>query len=307
MDINYFNEFTTLANTGSFSETASKLNLTQSALSKHIKSMEKELGETLIIRTTKKFQITEYGQLFLRDARQIAAVQQHYTDILEDIRRNRSGHLRIGSISMMPHYNLTSLFTNYQEQYPAVHLEISTGREGELTEALLRDRCELAFMRFCDLPESQVEQTPLVDDYSCIVLSRKHPLAERKTVSLNQLKNEQFILLGGSRGPSGAQERLFNDSGFSPTNTMFLSNYTNILDLIRYNIGITVMTYYTAQFLAGETMAILPLEPRYPIELSLYYLKKHALSPAATAFISYVREHRDTLFQHENDGLATSL
>ena len=63
MDINYFKEFVVLAQTGNFMEAADILYSSQSTLSKHIKSMESELGVPLFDRTTRKVKISKYGQL----------------------------------------------------------------------------------------------------------------------------------------------------------------------------------------------------------------------------------------------------
>ena len=79
MDINFFREFAVLARTGSYSEAAEQLFLSQPSLSKHIKSAELELGRPLFRRTTRRIELTPFGAALLPYAEQIAALQDEYT------------------------------------------------------------------------------------------------------------------------------------------------------------------------------------------------------------------------------------
>lgn len=106
MEINYFTEFITLAKIGNFTEAA------------------EELGELLFHRTTKKLELTEYGQILLEDAQKISELQAHYTEQLDDYKRNRPQVLRLGSIHMMTHYGITNLLSGFSQSFPRIHLEI---------------------------------------------------------------------------------------------------------------------------------------------------------------------------------------
>ena len=296
MDINYFTEFSVLADVGSFTEAAEELYLSQATLSKHIKNMEKELGELLFHRTTKKLELTEYGRLLLDDARKISALQSHYMEQLKGYQEHYPQTLRLGSINMMPHYGITNLLSGFSLEYPSIHLELINGGEAVLTEALVQGKCELAFMRSCSLDESEVLSLPLLDDYFVIVLSHAHPMASEKTLSLQQLQDEQFILFVSEHSKvTPLHTKLFQEVSFTPHIRLRLSNYVNILDLVSHNIGVTVMTWRTAHYLAGEKLAIVPLEPFSPIKLSLFSLRERPLSPVARRFMSYAGDNINSM------------
>lgn len=150
-------------------------------------------------------------------------------------------------------------------------------------------------MRYCSLPDSDVVKLPLLDDYFVIVLSRKHPLAKEKELTLHQLQDEQFILFSAQAGITPLCQKLFTDLDFTPNIRLHLSNYVNILDLVSHNIGLTVMTYRTAHYLAHQELVITPIAPYTPIKLSLFYLKNHHLSSVASTFAAYVTEHVDSM------------
>jgi len=98
MEINYLKEFVILSQTGNFLEAADVLYSSQSALSKHIKRMEKELGVPLFDRTTRKVSISKYGQLLLPYAKQIVELQEKYTTVIISNLENDRETLTIGSI-----------------------------------------------------------------------------------------------------------------------------------------------------------------------------------------------------------------
>lgn len=289
MDINYFKEFVTLADIGNFTEAAEELYISQAALSKHIKSMEKELNELLFLRTTRKLELTEYGQLFLKDARLIAASHAHYLEQLALFQRSSLETLRIGSIPMMPHYGITKILSGFSHAYPSCHLELTNAGEMGLIGQFASGKFDLAFMRYCSLPEEDVVEIPLLDDYVCVVLSKEHPLSKEKAVSLPQIQNEQFILLDGPRTITSFFDKLFLDANFTPNIRLHMTTYVNILDLVQNNIGITMMTYRTAHYIAPSGVAIIPISPPAPMHLSLFYMKRRPLSPIAKAFITYVK------------------
>ena len=82
MELNYLREFVALAQTCHYQETADRLFISQPSLSKHIKTMEAELGAELFKRTSRRVELSEFGRAFLPYAQRIAAVQEEYTGTL---------------------------------------------------------------------------------------------------------------------------------------------------------------------------------------------------------------------------------
>ena len=108
MNTDYIIEFVSLVNNPSFSKTAEELFISQSSLSKHIRSMEKELGTPLFIRTTRSIELTDQGRLFLPYAKQIAELCASYTNELKAFSREGSNTLTLGVISNPQYYNFAS-------------------------------------------------------------------------------------------------------------------------------------------------------------------------------------------------------
>jgi len=117
MEINYLKEFVVLAQTGNFLEAADTLYSSQSTLSKHIKSMESELGVPLFDRTTRKVRISKYGQLLLPYAKQIIELHDEYTAILQTSLETDREILTVGSIHILAQYKITDIFAECSIDY----------------------------------------------------------------------------------------------------------------------------------------------------------------------------------------------
>jgi len=77
VDLRYVSEFRVLAETGNFLDAASDLDISQSTLSRHIQSLEAELGARLFTRSTRRVSLSEYGGVFLPYAKQLLEIERN--------------------------------------------------------------------------------------------------------------------------------------------------------------------------------------------------------------------------------------
>ena len=128
MEINYLKEFVVLAQTGNFMEAAELLYVSQSTLSKHIKSIEVELGVSLFDRTTRKVTISKFGQLLLPYAQQISELQEMYISALRTSLETEQETLTLGAIpasGAIQHHRYPGQF---QEKPPPIDAQRAAGR-----------------------------------------------------------------------------------------------------------------------------------------------------------------------------------
>ena len=128
MEINYLKEFVVLAQTGNFMEAAEMLYVSQSTLSKHIKSIEVELGVSLFDRTTRKVTISKYGQLLLPYAQQIAELQEMYISALRTSLENEQETLTLGRHPRAGAVQYHRYPGQFQEKPPPIDTQRTAGR-----------------------------------------------------------------------------------------------------------------------------------------------------------------------------------
>ena len=306
MDINHLREFTVLAETKNYWEAAYRLFLNQSTLSKHIKSMEHELGAPLFARTTRKVELTEFGEALLPYARSITRLHFEYSAKLMQIQNHQQGLISIGSLPAMAQYHITDILLGFQKMYPENKLKITEDDPKILSELLLQKGCELVFLREtkkvgdCQEEQTLLERLPYLSDQMVAVLPLNHPLASRKEITLRDLKAESFAFIKENTVMYDLCCLACQEAGFIP-NIIFTSHrLDSILDMVTKG-GCTalLMNYHVeypldSAFAAKPPFSVVKITPAIQTDISLCWRKEEPLSPAARNFIDYFKNWRET-------------
>ena len=285
MEINYLREFVVLAQTGSFMEAADILYSSQSTLSKHIKSIESELGVPLFDRTTRKVRISKFGQLLLPFAKQIAELEDKYTAILKSSLETDREILTLGSIPALAQYNITDVFVNFKKSRPQATINVMQAGSEEMKEMLRQKKCELAFIRDTDEVDDDLVKIPYAVDTMVAVLPTNHPLAKQKTIPLRMLADEDFLLTAKQTMLYRLCLSACEQCGFEPKIAYTDHNLGNLCDLVIKGMGVALLMKQLALYVSSPKIAIVDISPCVSTQISLCYLKGVELSDAAKHFL----------------------
>jgi LysR family transcriptional activator of glutamate synthase operon len=293
MEINYLREFVVLAQTGNFMEAADILYSSQSTLSKHLKSIELELGVPLFDRTTRKVRISKYGELLLPYARQITELQKKYTAALQSSLDTDRDILNLGSLPALAEYNITDVLVNFKRSYPQSTVNVMQGGSKELKEMLWQKKCELAFIRYIDDMDDDLEKIPYAVDTMVAVLPPSHPLAKRKSIPLRMLEDEYFVLSEKQTMLYRLSIRSCEQSGFQPKIAYTDVKNENILDFVIKGLAVALMMKRLALYVSTPKIEIVDITPSVSTQINLCYLKSEKLSDAAKHFLRCAESQRD--------------
>jgi DNA-binding transcriptional LysR family regulator len=289
MELNYINEFITLVETGNYMEAADELFLSQSTLSRHIQSIENDLGVQLFNRTTRKVELNEFGKTFLPFARQIQELKTDYTKALADQLKHVSTTISIGAIPTMIQYHITDILARFQETNPDFSIHITEADSSELEKMLLDGRCEFAFIRTGTNEKNEFEMLPYFTDHMVAVFPQNHPLANAESVSLGQLKQESFLFLPkGSMMYSVAMDGC-KAAGFSPRIAFTGHRAENIVDLVSRGVGIGLLTRQPLSFIDTQKVSVVDVVPQFNTTISLAYKSDQGLNASARQFLNYYK------------------
>jgi LysR family nitrogen assimilation transcriptional regulator len=146
MDLRKLRYFVAVAERGGFGAAASALNVAQSALSRHIKLLEHEMGGALLERGARGVMVTEPGKVLLARGRWLLGALE---DIAAEVRtenREPSGTVRLGAPSSLADIFYAPLARLFARRYPRVRLELSEGLTEEMTDRLLRGELDLGIV-----------------------------------------------------------------------------------------------------------------------------------------------------------------
>jgi molybdate transport repressor ModE-like protein len=135
--------FAAICDSGSFTKAAREVNLTQSAVSLHLKRLEDQVGSRLIVRNARGVRLTEHGEVLLSYARRILAL---YKEAEHRLSRDSGGLIRIGAPEYFDLHTLSSLLGQFSARYPAVRLQIELGIGPDISALLDEGELDLAIV-----------------------------------------------------------------------------------------------------------------------------------------------------------------
>lgn len=292
MDTQYLHEFIVLAELCNFQEAAERLHVSQSALSKHIQKLERELDEPLFERSARAVTLSKYGAAFLDYARQITALGEEARRHLHKIRTADSQRLVVACPPALERYGLVELLAEFRRLYPDTRVESISSIDP--ISALRAGRCGFAFVQ-ADLRDApDIGSVLYQKDYPVAVLPPKHPLASEQTLTMEQLKHERFILYNRAQEsttvPQSTLIKLCAAAGFEPNIAMSASFSSTIVSLVSQGLGISVMQRLQVPENAGQ-VALVRIETTLSTDIQLIYRKSEHPAPVWVAFAKYVHQH----------------
>lgn len=289
MDTKHLYEFVALAEAGNFWQASSNLFISQSSLSKHIMSLEKELGVTLFDRTTRRVRLSAEGELFLPYAVKVIEALDGYAALSKTRKKGWGNILSIGSTSQMTHYQvITDALANYKRLHLDCQLNVVIESHKNLKELLLRHKVDFIWS---GEPEDEHQDTafdrlPFFAEPLVAVFSRRHPLSAQDRIPLRLLDGQDVII----QDNSSIEQKVFldfcEDREFQPRITSLPGG--NILNFVQLELGVAIMLRSVAQALCTPEMLMAELEDSPIVHVNLLSLKGRRLSPIAKDFLAFL-------------------
>jgi DNA-binding transcriptional LysR family regulator len=266
---------------GSVTGAAAMLDITQSAVSHTLSSLENEIGVRLVVRDRAGCSLTETGRRLLPH---VVEALRHVDRVIEEASAAAglvTGRLRLGAFSSACRV-LPPLIRAFRRLHPAVDVVLLEGTDEEVDEWINRRVVELGVVMG---PRADLYTVPLADDEMLAVLPAEHPLADEPDLSLAELADDPFLLSSGGCEPLIRQ--LYQQQGMSLEPTHRVREMTTLLAMIRENLGVSIVPSLALGDAADGTVA-LPLRPGVPRSLLLAARAAEDLSPAAKGFLDAI-------------------
>ena len=185
--------FCDLVQTQSFTETAHRNYLSQSAVSQHISALEAKFGQRLVERGRRQVRLTRAGVLVLEAGQEILTRYAQLERALKAPTTEVAGRLRVGSIYTTGLYHLPAYTTAFLKRYPKVALLLTYLKDAEIYEAVLTDRIEVGIVDY-PKPHPQLTITLFRKERVVLIVPPTHPWAAKKQIRLAQLHGQPFIV-----------------------------------------------------------------------------------------------------------------
>lgn len=271
---------------GGFSAAADMLDIQVARVSRAVSKIEKQLGVSILNRTTRRLELTDEGQQFVHSVRQgLLQLQQAEEDLVSrgDLPK---GRLRVDAASPFIFHQLIPLIKGFSEAYPDIQLEL-TSNEGIVD--LLEKKTDVA-IRIGRLVDSTLHARPLGRSLLHIVAAPSYLSAQGVPQSTAQLTDHQLLGLSGAKSLNQWPLKGFN--GIQPN--IVSSNGESVRQLAIAGNGIACLSAFMVKKDIEAGLLIPLLEDQKQIshhreQINAVYYKSSAVARRISAFIDYIQ------------------
>lgn len=296
MNLNQLKYFLAIVKTGSFSNAADDMYISQSSMSKQIKALETELGVDLFKREHSKVYLTEIGAEFAKYAEM--TIKQHNDMLLylDEFATKKSNTIRFGSIPVVSSYygisaQIAQFTTNYKPDVNVV-IDMHETNQQEVMKELFDGAIDIALIRTDYLDEVDVfDCIPYKKDIFVLVCNQNHPLSTKEAVSLNDLIKYPLSLLDTSSVIYTIVMKAFERHGIEKKTKCLTTRHKILMEILQTAPNISLLPLSLVDLTLFPHLCTVPLVEELTSDVALIKLKKRRLNKITKDFWIYWQKY----------------
>ncbi len=269
MDFRHLRYFVCVADQGSFRAAASRLNISQPALTRQVQQVEEMLGQSLLVRNSRGVELTEAGRVFHAEAHNLLSLMDQVVSRSKLAGRGEIGHLDIGIFGSGIFVAIPRIVRAFSENFPGVKVALHTMDRSEQVTALRERRLTLGFDS-CFNEEPDLKWQTIMKEKMHVALHESHALASAPLLTLADIAEEPLVLYPRT-SKSGATTNmltLFHRRQLSPQIVQEVDDVTTAIALVANGFGASLVAE-SACSLQFPGVVFRPLAPADRAEFDL--------------------------------------
>ena len=274
MDSDQIKYFLAIVHLGGFSKAAEEVFVSQSSLSKQIKSLENEIGTELFDRGHSTVELTEPGKDFLDFAEKSNYLYDELMTKISKYSFAKFASIRIGSIPILSTYGLANLFAKFQSHNEKINIELYEKEQHSIMCMLNSNQIDLAIIRTDQLAMDKYDSLFCFRDELVIVCRDKNPMSIKMTAKLRDLQHEKIILLDSKSSLYHLCINEFTKCGHTPKIILTTTRHQVLLEMISEDLGITILPRKLVDLKSYPHLRIVELQDMIYSNISLIKTKE---------------------------------
>jgi DNA-binding transcriptional LysR family regulator len=283
-----------VAQAGSMNKAAVFLNMTQSAVSRSIAELERTVGVSLLDRTARGVEPTEYGRAMLECGVAVFDDLRQGANKIEFLTNPAAGEVRIGCHPFLAASFVSAVVDEVARRYPRIVFHLLVAEVVTLHHELTERNVDLLITReFRPLADERLSFELLFDDSFVVVAGAQNPWVRRRRIALTELLNESWALPPPESAFGSAAIEAFRSCGLDYPRTTVVSIPLDVrISLLATGHFLTIFATSALRYsLWRPELKVLPVElPMARVPSGIVTLKNRTLSPVAQLFVEHARE-----------------
>src|SRR5882757_3000882 len=274
---------------GSFTAAAADLGMTQSAVSRLVLQLERQLGVSLFLRSTRNVILTAPGREFTASTQRLLADLAAQVDNARALGGQIRGRLIISCLLSLTHHVVPEAVLKYRKAHPGVEIHLREGLGSEVYEDVRSGLADFGVGNVTALGEEVVSDDGVQESCFAILPSR-HPLRAKATLSLRELRNEPFVSLPTGSGLRQQIDSVATANGIVLKHSTVVEQFGTLFDFVAADVGISIVPASALPPRAPRGVVVKKLvSPPLVRRIGILRLKNRPLTPAATGFLDIFR------------------
>lgn len=285
LNLHHLRVFARVAEEGGFTRAAQSLRLSQPAVSKAVRELERQTGVPLLDRAGRATTLTAAGEALFARARELFAVEQSAEEELRALRGLNGGVLRVGASTTVATYLLFPYLARFRQANPYVELRVSSANTRAIARALLERRLDIALVEG-PVQHPQIDVVPWRDDELVVIAPPSHRFASKRSIQLRELSDEPLIVREPGSGTRKVAERALAAHDVRPQVSLQLGSTEAIKQAVAAGLGLAFVSRFAVedQVKLGRIAAVRVREAALGRMLTELQLRGRTPGPAAVAF-----------------------
>lgn len=281
--------FLAVAESGSFSLAAARMNAAQPAISQAVRDLETALDVRLFDRTTRRVDLTEAARI-LRDQLTKGMEEIHRAvEAVQDVAALRRGTLRIAAPPLLAAALLPAAIASFSKAHPDIRVDLADVSTDRIVEQVLSGQSEIGVGTFPP-GDDRLERLPVLNDDMMLFCRHDDALASAAGTTWAALSGRPLVTLTRESGI-----RLLTEVGFETAQVGMrprfeVTQITTAIALVEAGLGVSVLPGYAQSALVGRPVMAVPLlQPTISRDVVVLHRRDRSLTPAARAFVERLR------------------
>src|SRR5882724_9928324 len=240
MQIESLKVFCDLTETKSFTKAAQINDVTHSAVSQTISSLERQFKSLLIERSKKNFRLTAEGEVLYDYSKQILQTHEALHSKLQEIKEIISGNIRVATIYSIGLHVLPPYLKKFLKSYPTVNVHVEYRRGNQVYEDVLGDVVELGLVAY-PAKDSKLEIVALRKDALLMICHPQHPFAKLKTTKLKTIAGQKFVGFEPDIPTRKALDKILKEYNVEVNTVMEFDNIETVKRAVEIDAGISIV------------------------------------------------------------------
>lgn len=240
MEVHQIRYFCAVAESGNFTRAAEAIRIAQPSLSQQIHKLEDELGAKLFDRLPRSARLTQFGRAFLPKAQAILRQIGEARLEIREMASVESGEVILGAIPTIAPYLLPKMLSTFSRQHPSISVSVVEEITPTLLERLHLGTLDLALLAL-PVAGDELICTELIQESLFAVLPEKHALADQRSLVLDDLRDEPFLLLKEGHCFRENALQACRQSRLTPNVVFESGQFATILAMVSAGVGVSVV------------------------------------------------------------------